>query len=87
MCLFFKSARVLTHHDSSNADANVPNDVEFIVEEILDAGLTILQNGEEMSGVSQCLKRRKQQELEVDLTLAPGLGAGQGLASVPQQFS
>lgn len=32
-----------THHDSGNADAHVANDVEFVVEEILDATFTILQ--------------------------------------------
>lgn len=39
--LFF--LKILTHHDSSDADAHIPNDVEFAVEEVLDACFTVLQ--------------------------------------------
>lgn len=45
MCVteVFNSPKVLTHHDSSDPDAHVPYDVEFTVEEVLDAHLTVLQ--------------------------------------------
>lgn len=39
----FKASQRLTHHDSSDADAHVSNDVEFAVEELFDACLTVLQ--------------------------------------------
>lgn len=32
----------LIHHDSGDANAHVANDVEFVVEEILDAAFTVL---------------------------------------------
>lgn len=35
---------LLTHHDSSDADAHVPDDEEFTVEEHFDARLTVLQS-------------------------------------------
>lgn len=42
--LVFSSSESLTHHDSSDADAHVPDDVEFAVEEVLDACLTVLRD-------------------------------------------
>lgn len=36
-------SKSLTHHDSSDADAHIPNDVEFVVEEFLDARFAVLQ--------------------------------------------
>lgn len=47
LCAF--STPILTHHDSGNADAHVPNDVEFTVEEVLDACLTVLHTRDKRS--------------------------------------
>lgn len=50
VCVFVcVSSQILTHHDSSNANAHVSNDVEFTVEELLDACLTVLQTKDKMS--------------------------------------
>lgn len=45
----FNSSQILTHHYSSDADAHVPNDVEFTVEELLDACLTVLHTKDKRS--------------------------------------
>lgn len=34
----------LTHHDASDADAHVPDDVEFMIKEVLDPQFTVLQS-------------------------------------------
>lgn len=41
-----------TYHDSSYADAHIPNDVEFAVEEVLNACFTVLQTKYMRSHVS-----------------------------------
>lgn len=52
-CVFHSSLQ--THHDSSNADAHIPNDVELTVEEVLDACLTVLQTKNKRSqAASNC---------------------------------
>lgn len=42
--IFFLLNLFPNHHDSGDANAHVANDVEFAVEEILDAAFTILQS-------------------------------------------
>lgn len=34
----------LTHHDTSDADAHIPNDVKFVIKEVLDLRFTVLQS-------------------------------------------
>lgn len=95
-CIVFSSSESLTHHDSSDADAHVPDDVEFAVEEVLDACLTVLRDKEHWWFVHYSLDNKEaelifffvlSQEPGIDLTLVFGLASGQGLAMVPQQFS
>jgi len=40
---------LLPHHDSSDADAYVTNDVEFTVEEVLNSCHTVLQRTDKSS--------------------------------------
>lgn len=34
----------LTHHDTSDANAHIPNDVKFVIKEVLDLRFTVLQS-------------------------------------------
>lgn len=34
----------LTHHDASDADAHIPDDVKFVIKEVLDLWFTVLQS-------------------------------------------
>lgn len=43
----------LTHHDACDADAHVPNDVEFVIKEVLDAWFTVLQSMQVNESCSQ----------------------------------
>lgn len=48
LCVFIPS-QIPTHHDSSNANAHITDDVEFTVEEIFDACITVLQSKDKRS--------------------------------------
>lgn len=93
MCIFF-IIRFLIHHDSGDANAHVADDVEFVVEEILDAAFTILQIKNIWWGfgwlVSTAMGSGRSLiflERMSDLTWLSGAGSGQGLPIVPQQFN
>lgn len=52
-----------THHDPSDADANVANDVEFTVEEILDSCLTVLHNVQDDT-MTMCMSSEKYHRVQ-----------------------
>ena len=47
------SSQIMTHHDSSDADAHISNDVEFSVEELLNACLTVLHTEDRVKLLNQ----------------------------------
>lgn len=96
-CIVFSSSESLTHHDSSDADAHVPDDVEFAVEEVLDACLTVLRDKEHWWFVHYSLDNK---EAELIFFFCPesgardrsypgvwiGIGAGAGYGSTTVQL-
>ncbi|KAF3860503.1 hypothetical protein F7725_000758 [Dissostichus mawsoni] len=51
---FGVSSLIMTHHDSSDADAHISNDVEFSVEKLLNACLTVLHTEDRESKHACC---------------------------------
>lgn len=82
----------LTHHDACDADAHIADDVEFVVKEVLDARLTVLQSKSMSHAVRDgWMNISINNGLKCNLKFSqPTLVSGasvQGLPVVPQQFS
>lgn len=82
----------LTHHDACDADAHIPDDVEFVVKEVLDARFTVLQSKSMSHAVRNgCKNIFINKGLKCNLKFSQptlvSVASVQGLPVVPQQFS